>query len=91
MPHLVPIFVVNIDDNNGQPSQDDLIATNNRVAQIYYVDVKDVDKVTGDDWNDAPAFCNADRPYLDRVPVYYQEIRLGLPVKEPVLITEDDD
>lgn len=51
--------------NGGYKSQEQLLKENALVGSIYLAD--DISKAWGDDWNDAPACCNAGSVYKDTV------------------------
>lgn len=44
-------------------SQDQMIKLNSKIATLYLVDKSKLDKMTGDDWDDAPSCCNSGSPY----------------------------
>lgn len=91
---LVPVYVVEHNpccpDDKTLPykSHDILIKENAHISTIYYVQFQDLDKITGDDWDDAPSCCNSETPYRDRCDLFKQEIYLGQVPIEPEVISE---
>lgn len=53
-----------MDETNSQPCYATLLRERTPVFEIWLVDDDcDPNKMWGDDWDDAPAFCNAGPPY----------------------------
>ena len=63
--------------NNKYKSHEILLREKTKIATIYLIDEKDLDKVWGDDWNDAPACCNSGTPYNKNCKIIKKDIFLG--------------
>lgn len=87
---LIPIYVEyfnpccsNVNGNTNYRSHEEIIKLKLPIAKIFYIDKKNLDKVWGDDWNDAPSCCNSGLPYTDKnYKIYEQTICLGEPVPQ---------
>lgn len=65
-------------NDNKYKSHEILLKEKSKIATIYLIDKKDLDKVWGDDWNDAPSCCNSGTPYSGHgVKVIKKDIFLG--------------
>lgn len=72
-------------------TQEDLLRDNALVAEVWLADY-DADDITGDDWNDAPAFCNAGPPYKEKLRnLEIVKVRLGKPLHTTLLARECEE